>query len=303
MARPVRKGLAYFPLDTDLFQNRKIQRLSRRYGCRGVTVYLALLCEIYGTNGYYIPYSDDLFFDLGFTLALDEGEVKQIADFCIGLNLFDKPMKEAQQILTSQSIQDRFRLVRKRNVSRILPAFCLTDDPSPAAQPENRPGNATAPATQTAGGTTGADGLYGKAPAEAEHNADEPAHGECSATADKPGVWGELGASGETAISNEPAAFLAANGQSTGALLSKNGGFYPPNAPLKAVSAAKTHPKGKEKIKVKGKEKQKVKEKKVNELAKTKNDVEYGTEQTDNEADKLRREELARMAAEATRNR
>ena len=47
MARPLKKGLGYFPLDTDLYSDRKIQRLLRKYGCKGICIYLAILCEIY----------------------------------------------------------------------------------------------------------------------------------------------------------------------------------------------------------------------------------------------------------------
>jgi len=49
MARPSKKGLAYFPLDTTFLNDRKTQRLLLEYGCEGV----AVLCEIYATNGYY----------------------------------------------------------------------------------------------------------------------------------------------------------------------------------------------------------------------------------------------------------
>ena len=54
MARPLKKGLGYFPLDTDLYSDRKIQRLLRKYGCKGICIYLAILCEIYREKGYYI---------------------------------------------------------------------------------------------------------------------------------------------------------------------------------------------------------------------------------------------------------
>lgn len=55
MARPLKKGLGYFPLDTNMLSDRKIQRLVHRYGCKGICTYLTVLCEIYGERGYYIP--------------------------------------------------------------------------------------------------------------------------------------------------------------------------------------------------------------------------------------------------------
>ena len=45
--RNVKRGLMYFRLDCDLFQDRKLKRLMRRWQNDGLAVYLALLCEIY----------------------------------------------------------------------------------------------------------------------------------------------------------------------------------------------------------------------------------------------------------------
>lgn len=65
MARPVRTGLSYFLLDTTFMSDRKLQRLSLKYDCRGISVYLAILCEIYQTNGYFVTYTDEFCQDIG----------------------------------------------------------------------------------------------------------------------------------------------------------------------------------------------------------------------------------------------
>ena len=77
MARPLKKGLGYFPLDTDLYSDRKIQRLLRKYGCKGICIYLAILCEIYREKGYYISYDSDFCFDISVILGLDEATVSE----------------------------------------------------------------------------------------------------------------------------------------------------------------------------------------------------------------------------------
>ena len=71
MSRPIKKGLSYFPLDTDMLSDRKIRRLFQNYGCEGFSTYMAILCEAYGTTGYYIRYTDDFCFDIGFTRSSD----------------------------------------------------------------------------------------------------------------------------------------------------------------------------------------------------------------------------------------
>ena len=47
MGRRVKKGLDYFPLDVDFFQDIKIRKLIRCQGGKALTVYIALLCNIY----------------------------------------------------------------------------------------------------------------------------------------------------------------------------------------------------------------------------------------------------------------
>lgn len=146
MARPLKKGLGYFPLDTDILSNRKIQRLTRKYGCNGLCIYLASLCELYKTHGYYIPYDDDFCFDIGFTLNIDEKQVGKVIRFCADIKLFDPGLLENQSVLTSFGIQQRFLEICKRNVVRLDPQLEIAPetglpDPSSATGEEKRTRN------------------------------------------------------------------------------------------------------------------------------------------------------------------
>ena len=131
MARPFKKGLEYFPLDSNFLSNRKTQRLIHRFGCNGICVYLGILCEIYGENGYYIPFSDNFCFDIGFTLKLDEQQVREIIDFCVAIHLFDTDLLNKKHVLSSKGIQMRFNEVYKRTPYPINPELnlCLSDSP------------------------------------------------------------------------------------------------------------------------------------------------------------------------------
>ena len=119
MARPIRKGLDYFPLDTHFMSDRKIQRLAQRYGCNGICIYLAILCEIYGGTGYYARYDSDFCFDIGFTTGQDETLVKDVIGFCVQIRLFDSELMEYRQILSSVGIQQRFEEISRRTAVRI----------------------------------------------------------------------------------------------------------------------------------------------------------------------------------------
>lgn len=119
MARPIKKGLSYFPLDTHFMSDRKIQRLAQRYGSNGICIFLATLCEIYGGNGYYARYDSDFCFDIGFTTGQDETLVKDVIGFCVQIRLFDSELMEYRQILSSVGIQQRFEEISRRTAVRI----------------------------------------------------------------------------------------------------------------------------------------------------------------------------------------
>lgn len=131
MSRPIKKGLCYFPMDTNFMFNRKIRRLFQSYGCEGTTTYIAILCEAYGTTGYYVRYTDDFCFDIGFTLSLKEDRIRQIIGFCVEIRLFDRELFETHGVLTSQGIQSRFREINKRGLSRIAPEWELREEDEP----------------------------------------------------------------------------------------------------------------------------------------------------------------------------
>lgn len=98
----------YFRLDCDLFQDRKLKRLMRRWQNDGLAVYLALLCEIYRDKGYYIVADKDLIADIADTCLLDDDRTSNIFRDCIELGLFDRRLYEHRELLTSRGIQARY---------------------------------------------------------------------------------------------------------------------------------------------------------------------------------------------------
>ena len=70
---------------------------------------MAILCEAYGITGYYVRYTDDFCFDIGFTLNLKEERVREIIGFCVEIRLFNRDLFARQGILTSFGIQSRYR--------------------------------------------------------------------------------------------------------------------------------------------------------------------------------------------------
>ena len=105
-------GLDKVISSTDRFNDIRIKRLKRAFGCNGICVYDFLICEIHKAQGFYIELSDDLIFIASDYFCVEEDDIKNIIDFCVSVKLFDADMYK-QGILTSESIQQDFNETRK----------------------------------------------------------------------------------------------------------------------------------------------------------------------------------------------
>lgn len=110
MGRKRKVGLEYFPMDVDMFQDIKIRKLIRRQGGKAVTVYTLLLCFIY-KSGYYIGGDEELPFIISEQTGFDEAYIQEVIKSCFSLGLFNREMYEAHTIITSASIQYRYKKI------------------------------------------------------------------------------------------------------------------------------------------------------------------------------------------------
>ena len=58
MARPIKTGLNYFPLDVDFFNDPRISAVTVVHGIKGQAAVIMLLCAIY-RNGYYFEWTPE----------------------------------------------------------------------------------------------------------------------------------------------------------------------------------------------------------------------------------------------------
>lgn len=110
MARPIKSGLDYYPLDVDILQDVKIKKLLHQQGGRALAVYVVLLSTIY-KHGYYMDYEDDSAFMLAYDLHEQEDYVKEVIQYCVDIDLFNRKLFDEYHILTSHSIQERYNSV------------------------------------------------------------------------------------------------------------------------------------------------------------------------------------------------
>ena len=60
MARKLRQGIEYFPLDVDILNDIKTRRILRECGTESIAILLCLLCRIYKYEGYFMEWSSSL---------------------------------------------------------------------------------------------------------------------------------------------------------------------------------------------------------------------------------------------------
>lgn len=113
MARPIKKGLDYFPMQTNILSDLKVRRMKRKYGAESFLLYVTFLCDIY-SNGFYLKADEDYIFDLSDQLRMSEEEVQTMLREMIHVGLFDARLYAEKQILTSKRIQDCYFLTKAK---------------------------------------------------------------------------------------------------------------------------------------------------------------------------------------------
>ena len=123
MARPKKKGLSYFPLDCDIFDDDKIFDVQNEYGPLGEVIYIRLLCLVY-KNGYYYRFESldklaaMLIKSIGNSWARDKKTVSEVILYLAKCNLFSSELMR-DNVITSRSIQARYLKANERSLSKI----------------------------------------------------------------------------------------------------------------------------------------------------------------------------------------
>lgn len=129
MPRPVKEGLDYFSLDTDLLtRDKRIKKLLRQYGADGITFLIALWCDIYGGTGYYVVADDEYLEEMAHDTGINFNTIRQIVGYLLSRSLFDNTLFQSVKVLTAPGIQRRYQLAVKERVrKRRTPVIVETD--------------------------------------------------------------------------------------------------------------------------------------------------------------------------------
>lgn len=106
MARPLKEGLDYFPLDVNL--DDKFEIIESEFGISGFGIIIKLFMRIYGEHGYYTLMTLREQKLLARRINVDINLVNEVIMLAITENIFDKGIFEKYGVLTSRGIQKRY---------------------------------------------------------------------------------------------------------------------------------------------------------------------------------------------------
>jgi len=111
MARPLKSGLDYFPLD--VHDDDKIKFIRIKYKVTGVAIVFELYRKIYA-NSFFSKWSDDEALIFSDSIKADYDLVNDVIKECLKRGIFDSNKYSEHNILTSKGIQDRYAEVSSR---------------------------------------------------------------------------------------------------------------------------------------------------------------------------------------------
>lgn len=123
MGRPIKNGLDYFPVDTDIFEDDKLKRIFNDHGLVGEAIAIRLLCKIY-RNGAWLLWNNDISETLLYKVRakVRPNKLRQIVDDLVTIGFFDQKIFQTFQVLTSNGIQRRYiNICRQLHRQIIIP--------------------------------------------------------------------------------------------------------------------------------------------------------------------------------------
>lgn len=128
MARPIKPGVDYFPLDVVL--DTKFELMEAEFGLNGFAIVVKLYQKIYGEQGYYCEWTNEVALLFARKCGVGVNVVSEIVKSALKRGIFDKDKFEHYGILTSAGIQNRYLTAKKSNdTSKICREYLLLSAP------------------------------------------------------------------------------------------------------------------------------------------------------------------------------
>lgn len=142
MARPIKEGLDYFPLDVDFHSDEKIEIISGEFGVKGEAIAIRLLCAIY-RQGYFIKWSEALKYKLAKQTSLSPNLIQEVVTRLVKWSFFDPTLFNSSAVLTSRGIQKRYQQITKKRKIEAQDYWILDATEFPTPKPAETIVNST----------------------------------------------------------------------------------------------------------------------------------------------------------------
>ena len=113
------RGVKYFPLDVCI--DSKLEAIENEFGIKGFAVVVKLFQRIYGQEGYYCEWNDEVMLSFATRTCLLGGSiVSEIVDSALRRGIFNKEIYERFGVLTSKGIQERYLKITNRRKESVI---------------------------------------------------------------------------------------------------------------------------------------------------------------------------------------
>ena len=110
-----KNGVDFFPLDVAL--NQKFELIEAEFGLKGFAVIVKLFQRIYGQEGYYCEWTDEVALLFARQCGLAGcNTASEIVSAAVRRGIFDQTLYRKYQILTSKGIQKRYLKAAARRI-------------------------------------------------------------------------------------------------------------------------------------------------------------------------------------------
>lgn len=125
MARNVKSGLDYFPLDVDT--DDKFELIEAKHELIGFAIIIKLFQRIYKA-GYYLEWNDEKLLIFKKSINVDINTINDVINDCLKYGIFNKALFKKYKILTSSGIQKRyFKACERRKILNLHKEFIIVD--------------------------------------------------------------------------------------------------------------------------------------------------------------------------------
>ena len=102
----MKNGIKYFPFSSSLEQKYKF--IKAQFGLKGLAIVVLVLQQIYGDEGYYCEWSQDVALLFADENSVGHNVVSEVIEEALRRGIFDKDLYDKYGVLSSVEIQEIF---------------------------------------------------------------------------------------------------------------------------------------------------------------------------------------------------